>query len=198
MGVFDYRDTNLQRRHGPQGYTDYRSYRPWLQDESMFRCVYCLNREKWGQVSGEFNRDYFQIQANTPHAPPDYNNLVYACRMCLIRAGNCEMPNPCTTLTSDQIHVNPDGSLQVFSKDATKIIKVLGLNDGMYIQWREMWIRTIELAQEYHRELYLQLTGFPDDLPDLSRLRPPDGNTRPEGISESWFAKRERGELQSL
>jgi hypothetical protein len=36
--------------------------------------------------------------------------------------------------------------------------------------------------------------GFPDDLPDLSRLRPPGGNSRPEGIEESYFAQRQRGE----
>ena len=33
------------RRHGPQGYADYASYRPWLRDEFAFRCVYCLLRD---------------------------------------------------------------------------------------------------------------------------------------------------------
>jgi hypothetical protein len=37
--------------------------------------------------------------------------------------------------------------------------------------------------------------GFPDDLPDLRRLRPPAGNARPEGLEDSFFAKRRRGEL---
>jgi hypothetical protein len=32
----------------------------------------------------------------------------------------------------------------------------------------------------------------PDDLPDLRRLQPPGGNTRPEGIRESAFVLRER------
>ncbi len=27
------------RRHGPRGYADYPSYRPWLRDEFAFRCV---------------------------------------------------------------------------------------------------------------------------------------------------------------
>jgi hypothetical protein len=39
--------------------------------------------------------------------------------------------------------------------------------------------------------------GFPDELPDLARLRPPDGNTRPEGIQESYFAKKTGGVLPS-
>jgi hypothetical protein len=37
--------------------------------------------------------------------------------------------------------------------------------------------------------------GYPSNLPDLSKLRPP-GNTRPAGINDSFFARRARGELQ--
>jgi len=31
------------------------------------------------------------------------------------------------------------------------------------------------------RKLYRRLMGFPDDLPNLARFRPPGGNTRAEG-----------------
>lgn len=36
-----------QRRHGPAGYASYEEYRPWLEDEFCFRCVYCLKRMVW-------------------------------------------------------------------------------------------------------------------------------------------------------
>ena len=62
-------------------------------------------------------------------------------------------------------------------------------------QWRVERMSIVELAGEYNPEFYLQLMGFPKDIPDLSRLRPPDGNTRPKGIKESHFAKHVRGEL---
>lgn len=39
--------------------------------------------------------------------------------------------------------------------------------------------------------------GFPDDLPDVGRLQPP-ANSRPEGIEQSYFAQRLRGELFPL
>lgn len=55
--------------------------------------------------------------------------------------------------------------------------------------------RNMELAAEDSRDQYVQLMGFPDDLPDLSRLRPPEGNSRPEGVQQSYFAQRQRGEL---
>jgi len=35
------------RKHGPVGYTDFTTYKPWLRDEFQFRCVYCLERERW-------------------------------------------------------------------------------------------------------------------------------------------------------
>jgi hypothetical protein len=37
--------------------------------------------------------------------------------------------------------------------------------------------------------------AYPDDLPDLRRLRPPGGNSKPEGVNQSAFALRERGAL---
>jgi UDP-glucose 4-epimerase len=38
----------------------------------------------------------------------------------------------------------------------------------------------------------------PEDLPDLRRLKPPAGNSRPEGIGQSWHARRARGELREV
>jgi len=55
-------------------------------------------------------------------------------------------------------------------------------------------LRIIELAAERDPELFQRLMGFPDDMPDLWRLRPPH-NSRPEGIDESYFAQRQRGML---
>jgi hypothetical protein len=43
--------------------------------------------------------------------------------------------------------------------------------------------------------LLRRLQGFPDNLPRLATLRPPDGNTRPEAIVDSYYGKRQRGEL---
>jgi hypothetical protein len=40
--------------------------------------------------------------------------------------------------------------------------------------------------------------GFPDDLPDLRALRPPQGNDHPEAAEQSWLMMRERGELPDV
>jgi hypothetical protein len=45
MSAFRYPAAPHARRHGPQGYADAESYRPWLRDEFAFRCIYSLFRE---------------------------------------------------------------------------------------------------------------------------------------------------------
>ena len=51
------------------------------------------------------------------------------------------------------------------------------------------------MADCHDSDLYRRLMGFPDDLPDLARLRPPGGNTRPEGVQSSHFARKKTGVL---
>ncbi|MCY2987063.1 MAG: hypothetical protein NTY19_04245 [Planctomycetota bacterium] len=44
------------------------------------------------------------------------------------------------------------------------------------------------------RSAYIEWMQFPSDLPDLSS-KPAPRNSRPQGITESWFARKRRGEL---
>jgi hypothetical protein len=53
----------------------------------------------------------------------------------------------------------------------------------------------VHLAAGHDPDLFKRLLGFPAGLPELESLRPPGGNTRPDGITRSYFARRQRGEL---
>src|SRR5713101_4457496 len=44
---FIFADAPHVRKHGPGGYERYQTYKDWLRDEFTFRCVYCLERERW-------------------------------------------------------------------------------------------------------------------------------------------------------
>lgn len=195
MLPFSYPESSRLRRHGPSGYTNYESYRPWLRDEFTFRCVYCLKREVWGWVTGEFDLDHFQPQARNPELQTEYDNLLYACSRCNMAKGERIVPDPTEALMRDQLRVLPDGSVEGFSANAKRVIWILDLNSPQARQWRLIWIRNVELAKEYEWDQYIRLMRFPDDLPDLTRLRPPDGNSRPEGIEQSHYARRKRGDL---
>ncbi len=197
VDAFRYPGRPHVRRHGPAGYADYHSYRPWLRDEFAFRCVYCLIREQWGRVTGEFDLDHFVPQASRPDQALEYDNLLYACRTCNLRKGAGLLPDPASALTSETVRVYPDGSIAGLTDEAEKIIRVLCLNSATWRRWRRTWIRIVELAAEYDPRLLRELLGLPEELPDLEACRAPE-NTRPDGVQESFLARRERGELPEL
>jgi hypothetical protein len=156
--------------------------------------VYCLKRETWGQVTGEFELDHFQPQSLAPHLSLDYFNLVYACRRCNSVKLDQQVDDPLTILSRETAVVLPDGMLASDHPEAKRLIQQLDLNSPKLKKWRVMWMRIVDLAQKRDTDLSRQLTGFPEDLPDLSRLRPPT-NSRPSSVEICWYAKHERGQL---
>jgi hypothetical protein len=182
------------RRHGPTGYVDIGSYRAWLRDEFSFRCVYCLLREQWGRVRGVFDLDHFRPVSNHPGRAAHYDNLLYACTSCNTAKGVQEIPDPVAVLTAANVQVTEDGGLHTASADAACIIEILGLDTQEATEFRMTWIGIVALAARCHADLYRRLMGFPADLPDLQRLRPP-ANRRPAGVTACWHACRKRSEL---
>lgn len=106
---FQYQPSPHERRHAPDGYVDYQSYRPWLRDEFSFRCVYCLLREQWSRVTGQFDLDHFVPQIEVHDEPPEYENLVYACHACNLRKQ--DKPLPHAHLTAESLRVYADGRI---------------------------------------------------------------------------------------
>lgn len=192
---FNYPKLPHARRHGPQGYVGYNSYRPWLRDDFCFRCVYCLIREQWGRVFGEFDLDHYAPQSLNPRRATDYDNVLYSCACCNAGKGEQVVPDPTVVMLAEQLVVHEDGAITGLTNDADRLIRMLDLDDEEYRRWRRTWIRILELAERFDPPLFRQLMGFPEDLPDLSRLRPPGGNSRPAGIGESYFEQRKRGTL---
>lgn len=193
--IFDYPAPRECRRHDPRGYKNYASYRPWLRDEFSFRCVYCLKREQWGQVTGEFDIDHFQPQTLAPTRRADYSNLLYSCRRCNGVKLDEEVADPFTVLTGERVRTTSDGMVQGADEVAEKLIWELDLNSPRLVKWRLLWMRIIALAEERDKDLLAQLIGYPMDLPNLRRSKPPNGNGRPGGIAQSCYALKARGLL---
>jgi hypothetical protein len=153
-----------------------------------------LKRETWGQVTGEFELDHFQPQSLAPDHRLDYFNLVYACCRCNLVKLDQSVSDPFVVLVSESVIVRPDGMIVSDHLQTKRLIQQLDLNSPKLKKWRIMWIRIVELAKERDASLYHQLTGFPEDLPNLGRLRPPS-NARPDGVELSWYAMQQRGLL---
>lgn len=193
MTAFSY-PNSFARRHGPQGYIDYPSYRDWLRDDFSFRCVYCLQRERWQRGTNVFVIDHFQPAAHHPDLATDYDNLLYACSTCNASKGDAAIPDPTVALLGGAVSVDRDGRIQPSTREARRIVRVLDLDGGEVTEYRATMLDVLRLAAEYDRVLYERLMGFPDDLPDLSS-RHPKHNTRPDGVDDSYHARRLRGEL---
>ena len=100
------------------------------------------------------------------------------------------LPDPTQAMLEPNVRVLSDGALEPLTSEARLLVRRLGLNNRRYCDFRKLWIGIVTLAQ--------QAEPYPDDLPDLAALRPPGGNTRPEGITESYFERRERGDLPDI
>lgn len=194
MGPFLYPETQHVRRHAPYGYDTYESFRPWLRDEFLFRCVYCLKREQWGIIKSHYNLDHFLPQARVPEAALDYENLLYTCITCNSVKRDQIVPDPCQCMLHGRVIVHEDGSINGTDSESRRLIRKLGLDDPEYSEFRRLWIDIIALAQKHDQNLFQRLMKYPENLPDLSALRPPH-NFRPEGIEESCHARRVRGVL---
>jgi hypothetical protein len=201
VGVFNYPSGPVVRRHGPQGYLDYKHYKPWLRDEFSFRCVYCLCRETWfpdGQAY--FGSDHILGQSQTPARLSTYDELVYACCMC--NAWKKDFPAAVdfsSLACAAHLEGQPDGTLRGLTRQGEVLIDVCALNRPDLVSFRRDMRMLIALLAERRGETAQQLRkrflGYPDDLPDLARLRPPGGNWRSEGLAISYFERRRRGEL---
>ncbi len=199
VAVFAYPAAPHVRRHGPCGYLEYQAFKPWLRDEFTFRCVYCLFRERWypnGQDG--FSVDHVVPQQLASDRICDYENLVYAC----VRCNSCKqavlLPDPCATGYANLLRVREeDGVAEGLTPEGMRLVEVLLLNHARAVAWRQRLLaalRRVRAAAGGDPELLRWLLGFPDDLPDLTALRPP-GNTRPAGIAQSHLVQRQQGVL---
>ena len=75
-------------------------------------------------------------------------------------------------------------------------IEGLKLDHPELTSQRRLVLRIVRLAEAQNSvSVMLNLLGYPDDLPNLRRKRPPAGNRRPDGIDNCCYQLRCRGEL---
>jgi hypothetical protein len=198
MEPFDYPAQPHVRRHGPQGYAAVESFRPWLRDEFAFRCVFCLTRERWEGPIGRFAVDHLRPSSSHPNLERDYDNLLYTCVGCNAIKGSEAVNDPTQVFQISTVAIGDDGVLSPRTTQAAELIELLNLNYPALCHRRQLLIAAIKVFRSHDPELYRRWLSYPGDLPDLSRLRPPEGNARPAGIAQSYFALRERGELDAI
>lgn len=191
---YEYPSGYHTRRHGPGGYTSYESYRHWLRDEFIFRCVYCLRREAWGPPTA-FHIDHANPLKVNPEGECDYENLLYACGACNeAKKAILNFPDPCRVAFRECLEVLPDGHVKARNKVGERLIETLRLDNEKNVGWRRDWMGTLSLLKEQRPDLYRAYMGFPKDLPDLRTKKAPT-NARPKSVEACFFVLREQGKL---
>jgi hypothetical protein len=113
----------------------------------------------------------------------------------------CRIDEPCKegrAARCARLIIQRRNSSAFMARRGTTLTSRIEHGNPRLVAWRLLWIRLVDLASEHDANLFAQLLGHPFDFPNLARLRPPCGNTRPSGVSASHFARRARGELPAI
>lgn len=202
--LFEYPMEPHQRRHGPAGYVDYASFKPWLRDEFKFRCVFCLHRETWSS-EGEsvFSVEHIVPQSKADALICEYHNLLLACVGCNSIKRDVKLGlDPCQVAYGKHVRSEADGVLIGLTPEGDELIEVCLLNRPKLVEGRKRLRKLSDYLRAQgdltSQELMRLYFGYPENLPDLSKLIPPGGNTKPEGIQTSHHNLRSRGKLDNI
>jgi len=204
---FAYPTSPHTHKHGPAGYAQYQYYKPWLRDEFVFRCVYCLTRETWGSsVIGhaELGADHFEPKSLNEALVKTYTNLLYACNDCNRYRQTEPLPiNPLTTPLADHLIVDDQGRIVAKTTEGLDFIDLFDLSAPGRNRLREDRLALLRAKQNHPEDpdidaLYRRAFGYPDVLPDLSALDPPGGNANLGSEKQCCHALRLRNELPDV
>ena len=190
------------RRHGPSGYAEYGSYKPWLRDEFTFRCVYCLSRETWyPNGTAGFAVEHLMPQSSRPDLATVYGNLVYACNRCnSIKRDATRVPDPAQVAFASLLFVDEIGRIRGLTDEGGRLIDLLRLDSDSATRVRLENIMVLR-AKQLHPEdtvidtIFRTAFGYPADIEDLRGLHPPGRNSVAGSEQDCYFARRSRGEL---
>jgi hypothetical protein len=157
-----------------------------------------LEREQWGNTIGHFHVDHFVAVTHDPNGRLIYDNLLDSCQACNLLKADLAVPDPLKVFTSATVEVKRNGAIHGKTREARRLIDLLQLNSASYRQRRRLMLAILRTVRRVNPELYVELMKFPDDLPDLSALKPPGGNSRPAGVRKSCYALRQVGKLPKV
>lgn len=153
----------FQRKQKPGRYRDYHDYKPYLREDFLQRCAYCLITEaRWGSERN-FVVEHFRPKKRFPTLVCTYTNLYYACNRCNEHKGSKwpvdEMSkrgfrflDPCQVdMYERHLEERLDGRLVPRTKAGEYTSAHLALNRELLVEWRvqrRMLLQDIEQSRE--------------------------------------------------
>lgn len=192
---FAYPTSPHTRRHAPPLFTRYQKYKPWLRDEFVFTCVYCLSRETWNRNSNFYGVEHYKPKSKFEAGRVDYANLLYACNDCNRIKTDKILPaylHPEHRGWGKDLKIEDDGCINGLTKRGIAIIKWFELDSEENNRWRRLHLDIYReemrrLATKAARVRLITLFGFPLNMPHFPAG---SGANRPyserSGLPE-WF-----------
>ena len=182
---------------------NYQNYKPWLRDEFTFRCVYCLERERWyPSRAAAFSVDHVIPQVVAPERLCDYENLVYACLRCNSNKRDVPLPDPTRVSLAECLFIDDDGAISALNAHGADLIDLLHFNDSPVIDTRKKYLKLIKLKLDYPEDADIHdlfLDAFDSwTISDLISMRPPGGNRPKSGSVLSYYQLRQRNQLSEV
>jgi HNH endonuclease len=175
---FAYPSGAHSRRHRPPFYNKYPKYKPWLRDEFVFTCVYCLSRETWNRNTSFFGVEHFRPKSIHRKGIVDYANLLYACNECNRIKSDKILPqdlHPEFMGWGDDLIINEDGTIAFLTKRGKRIIRWFQLDSPENIEWRrkhyDLFRKAVRcsVSSEFARQQLRDFFGFPKTMPTFSK-----------------------------
>ena len=110
---------------------------------------------------------------------------------------------PQAAALGSHVRVHSDGTTEALTREGQAFIELFGLDSPGRNGLRLHKLVILRSKQTHSDDadidhIFRRAFGYPDDLPDLSVLRPPGGNAVAGSESRSHFARRSRGELDAI
>jgi hypothetical protein len=138
--------------------------------------------------------DHFVPRSIRPDLVCNYDNLLYACNRCNSAKRISSVLDPCFVGLGAHLQVDEDGTLIGLSREGEHVIDVFNLNSESAKEYRRRKIDAFARWRESSDTFTIEEElAFPDDLPQLDNRR--CVNSRPEGIAEPYFYKRQQRKL---
>ena len=187
------------RRFGPGGYNDYGSYADRLREEFGYRCAYCMLRERMASSKSFFVVEHVVSQRQSPQLALNYFNLAYACEACNGIKSSRSLPIDIEdALMRKHFKLDSEGKFAHKTPDGQIHIEFFNLNSRTKIEFRQAILASCDALVEKEGLAGLRhFFGYPVDLPDLPKKRPPF-NSNPDSIQTCDRVAKDKGSLPML
>lgn len=138
----------------------YRSFRPFVREDFVRQCAYCLLSEILAAGENNFELDHFRPRSRFPQLVDDFYNIYYSCHPCNhikrdawpspeLEANGLSIVDLCTDEFRTHFQANADGKWVGVTEVGAYTIDVLRLNRHHLVTIRQL---LAELGYVMHEE----------------------------------------------